>query len=98
MSIAIKISVNGGLYLKEPQNSTLGRKILKYSIILIDKSGFEAFTFKKLAEEIQSTEASIYRYFKNKHILLLYLFNWYWEWVNYLIIFNTKNITAPSVK
>ena len=98
MSVAIKISVNEGLYLKEPQNSTLGKKILKKSIILIDKNGFEAFTFKKLAEEIHSTEASIYRYFKNKHILLLYLFNWYWEWVNYLIIFNTKNITAPSIK
>ena len=87
MSVAIKISVNVGLYLKEPQNSTLGKKILKNSIILIDKNGFEAFTFTKLAEEIHSTEDSIYRYFKNKHILLLYLFNWYWEWVNYLIIF-----------
>ena len=29
MSVAIKISVNVGLYLKEPQNSTLGKKILK---------------------------------------------------------------------
>ena len=72
MSIEIKISLNNGLYLKEPQDSKLGRNIIKHSILLIDKFGFESFTFKKLAEEINSTEASIYRYFENKHLLLLF--------------------------
>ena len=70
MSINIKIVLNEGLYVKEPQDSELGRKIIKHSILLIDKLGFESFTFKKLANEIQSTEASIYRYFENKHLLL----------------------------
>ncbi|MFD1294885.1 TetR/AcrR family transcriptional regulator [Lutibacter holmesii] len=98
MSVAIKISLNKGLYLKEPQDSKLGRKMIKHSIMLIEKFGFEAFTFKKLAKEINSTEASIYRYFENKHLLLLFLVNWYWEWVSYLITLNTMNVTDPKLK
>ncbi len=98
MSIAVKISLNEGLYLKEPQDSKLGRSIMQTSILLINEYGFESFTFKKLAKEIHSTEASIYRYFENKHLLLLYLFNWYWEWVNYLITINTLNIEDPKKK
>ncbi len=98
MSIEIKISLNNGLYLKEPQDSKLGRNIIKHSILLIDKFGFESFTFKKLAEEIKSTEASIYRYFENKHLLLLFLVNWYWEWVSYLIGINTINVEDPKKK
>ena len=98
MSVELKISLNKGLYLKDPQDSELGRKIIRHSIILIEKIGIESFTFKKLSLEIHSTEASIYRYFMNKHILLLYLVNWYWEWVNYLIKINTMNINNPKTK
>ncbi len=98
MSVEIKISLNDGLYLKEPQDSKLGRNIIKYSIILIDEFGFEVFTFKKLAEKMNSTEASIYRYFENKHMLLLFLVNWYWEWVSYLISINTMNVVDPNKK
>lgn len=98
MSIEIKMFLNNGLYLKEPQDSKLGRNIIKHSILMIDDFGFEAFNFKKLAQNINSTEASIYRYFENKHLLLLYLVNWYWEWVNYLIDINTKNINDPRKK
>ena len=43
-----------------------------------------------------STEASVYRYFENKHLLLIYLVSWYWEWVSYLIDFNTMNIEDPK--
>jgi len=98
MSIEIKISLNDGLYLKEPQDSKLGRNIIKNSILFIDEFGFEAFTFKKLAKKINSTEASIYRYFENKHMLLLFLMNWYWEWVSYLIKINTMNVKEPKKK
>ncbi|TLX78349.1 TetR/AcrR family transcriptional regulator [Labilibacter sediminis] len=98
MSAEIKISLNKGLYLKDPQDSELGRSIIKNSIILIDEFGIESFTFKKLAAHIKSTEASIYRYFVNKHLLLLYLVNWYWEWVNFLISINTINITDSKTK
>ena len=98
MSIVIKISLNQGLYLKEPQDSVLGRKIIQHSILMISDIGFETFTFKKLAQEINSTEASIYRYFENKHLLLLFLVSWYWEWVTYLIDINTINIDDPKKK
>ena len=53
---------------------------------------------KKLAGKINSTEASIYRYFENKHILLIFLVNWYWEWVNYLIKINITNVDDPQKK
>jgi len=98
MSIEIKILLNKGLYLKDPQESKLGRNIIKHSILMIDEFGFESFNFKKLATKIESTEASIYRYFENKHLLLLFLVNWYWEWVNYLIDINIRNIEDPSRK
>jgi hypothetical protein len=98
VSVEIKISLNDGLYLKDPQDSELGRNIIKHSIILIEEIGIESFTFKKLSVRINSTEASIYRYFVNKHILLLYLVNWYWEWVMYLIHINTTNIDVAKTK
>lgn len=98
MSVEIKISLNDGIYLKDPQDSPLGRNILKHSILLIDKIGFEAFNFKKLALEMGSTEASVYRYFENKHALLLYLVAWYWGWVSYLLKINTMNIDNPQKK
>jgi len=98
MSIKIKIELNEGLYLKDPQDSKLGKKIIKFSVELINDIGFESFNFKKLATKINSTETSIYRYFENKHLLLLYLVNWYWEWVNYLIFINTMNIRDSKTK
>ena len=45
-----------------------------------------------------SNETSLYRYFENKHFLLLYLVVWYWNWVSYLIDYNTKNISDPNRK
>ena len=96
MMIGIKITLNERLYLRDPQDTALGKNIIKHSILLIDEVGFEAFTFKKLAHRMQSTESSVYRYFENKHMLLLYLVSWFWEWVNYLIDINTKNIDDPK--
>ncbi|MBS2097146.1 TetR/AcrR family transcriptional regulator [Carboxylicivirga linearis] len=98
MSIGIKISLNPKLYLRDPQETPLGQKIIKNSILLIDEIGFESFTFKKLAGKIKSTEASIYRYFENKHLLLIYLVSWYWEWLSYLIDINTLNIESSRKK
>jgi AcrR family transcriptional regulator len=94
----IKITINDKLYVKDPETSDLGRKILKNSILLIDEIGFEAFTFKKLGEKIQSNESSIYRYFENKHKLLVYLSSWYWSWVEYNLVFATNNISNPEEK
>ncbi|WP_438965995.1 TetR/AcrR family transcriptional regulator [Flavobacterium sp.] len=93
-----KITINDKLYVKDPETSDLGKKILQNSIILIDEIGFEAFTFKKLGEKIQSNESSIYRYFENKHKLLIYLSTWYWSWVEYNLVFATNNIADPLEK
>ncbi len=98
MAVNVSISLNPGLYIKDPQHSDLGKRIIKHSILLIDKIGFEQFNFKKLAEEMKSTEASIYRYFENKHLLLTYLVSWYWEWLNYMIKIKTFNIEDPKKK
>ncbi|MEM9835586.1 MAG: TetR/AcrR family transcriptional regulator [Bacteroidota bacterium] len=98
MVLDIRFQVNQSLYNKDPQETELGQKILKYSIILIDQIGIESFNFKKLAQKIHSTETSIYRYFDNKHALLLFLTSWYWEWVHYLIKINMKNIEDPVRK
>lgn len=94
----IKFDLNKSLFNKDPQESSLGKRILEHSIIMINEIGFEAFTFRKLAVEIGSAEKSIYRYFDNKHLLLLFLTSWYWEWVHYLISINIKNIEDPQRK
>lgn len=98
MFILTDISIPEGLSLKDPLQSKLGRKIISNSIILLDEIGFEAFTFRKLAKKMESNETTLYRYFENKHLLLLYLVVWYWNWVSYLIDYNTKNITNPDRK
>ncbi|EIA09544.1 TetR/AcrR family transcriptional regulator [Flavobacterium frigoris] len=88
----IKIQVNEKIYVKDPETSTLGKKIIKESILLIDDIGFDDFTFKKLGVKIGSNESSIYRYFENKHKLLVYLSSWYWNWMEYKLFFATNNI------
>lgn len=94
----LNITINENLYIKDPSRSEIGNNIINGSIELIDKLGFESFTFKKLAVEIQTTEASIYRYFESKNKLLLYLVNWYWGCVATRLLFETKNIEDPVLK
>lgn len=83
------------LFVRDPQDTDLGRNIIQKSIKMIDKLGFDDFTFRKLATEINSTEASVYRYFENKHKLLIYLIDWYWTWLEHQIAFHTNNIKDP---
>ena len=94
----IKIAVNEKLYVKDPESSDLGKKIIQNSILLIDEIGFDKFTFKKLGFRIGSNESSIYRYFDSKHKLLLYLSSWYWCWMEYRLVFATSNIVNPMEK
>lgn len=90
--------MNESLYLRNPETSELGRNIIKYSIELIHKSGFESFTFKKLSEAIGTTEAGVYRYFENKHNLLVYIVSFYWGWLEFQINYQTKNLKDPEIK
>ncbi len=98
MKLLLNIKMNEALFLRNPEGSELGRNILKHSVELIHRTGFEAFTFKKLAEDIGTTEAGIYRYFENKHKLLVYLTAWYWGWLEFQISFHTNNISDPKIK
>ncbi len=95
-NLHVQIEINSELYSKNPDSSELGRKIINKSIELIYEIGFEAFTFKKLGNLISSPESSIYRYFDNKHTLLLYLTSWYWTWTEYQLVFVTTNIDSPQ--
>jgi len=94
----LKIAVPEKIYVKDPESSELGKRIVQHSIILINNIGFDAFTFKKLGALIGSNESSIYRYFESKHKLLLYLSSWYWAWLEYQLVFETHNISDKKEK
>jgi AcrR family transcriptional regulator len=94
----VNIKVNEKLFLKNPTSSDLGMKIINIGIELLEEVGFENFTFKKLATRIETTEASIYRYFECKHSFLLYLINWYWGMIEYRLLIETANIDDPIRK
>ena len=98
MELQLQIKMNEKLFLRNPEQSELGKKIILHSIQLIHKNGFESFTFKKLAEDIGTTEAGIYRYFENKHRLLIYITAWYWSWLEYRVNVHTINIKDPVAK
>lgn len=89
----LKVRINEKMFIKDPESSDLGKRIIESSIILIHEIGFEGFTFKKLGFKIGSNESSIYRYFENKHKLLLYLTSWYWGWLEYRLVFATNSIS-----
>lgn len=88
----LKISVPEKIYVKDPQSSDLGKRIIQHSIIVINDIGFDSFNFKKLGKVIGSNESSIYRYFESKHKLLLYISSWYWAWIEYQLVFETHNL------
>ena len=94
----IRIHPNDKLVLRDPEDTQLGRNIVRQGLILMHKLGFEQFTFKKLADEMHTTEASIYRYFENKHRLLLYILNWYWNFLEYLVVFSLHNLQDTEEK
>lgn len=94
----LKIAVPDKIFIKDPESSDLGKRIIEHSILLIDEIGFDSFTFKKLGVKIKSNESSIYRYFESKHKLLLYLTSWYWAWVEYQLVFATHNFPDKKEK
>lgn len=98
MQFQIRIQPNSTLSLRDPEDTSLGRSIVRQGLVLMHRLGYEHFTFKKLADEIGTTEASIYRYFVNKHRLLLYILNWYWNFLEYLVVFHLQNLTDPEQK
>lgn len=98
MELDIRIKMNERLFLRNPEDSLLGKKLVKHGIYLINKVGFEDFTFKKLATDVNTTEATIYRYFENKHKFLVYLITWYWSYLEFKVLFSINNLTNPEIK
>ncbi len=95
---SLRIGINEKIYVKDPESSDLGKRIVEQSILMIKEMGFESFTFRKLGHRIGSNESSIYRYFENKHKLLLYLASWYWGWLEYKMVFATNGIADKVEK
>ena len=98
MDYSLSFRVNEKIYVRDPEGTELGKQMVKSAIDLIYTLGFEAFTFKKLATQMNTTEATIYRYFENKHRLLLYILNWYWSYMEYLVVFQLQPIADPKAK
>lgn len=98
MQVDFKVKMNEKLYLRDPDGTDIGKQIIKTSVTMMSEIGYELFTFKKLAIEIGSTEATVYRYFENKHKLLIYLVDWYWAFVEFQVIFQLNNVIDPAEK
>lgn len=94
----LKIAVPDIIFIKDPETSDLGKRIIEHSILLINEIGFDSFTFKKLGIKIGSNESSIYRYFESKHKLLLYLSSWYWAWLEYQLVTETFSMADAHIK
>jgi AcrR family transcriptional regulator len=92
LNLNIQLQVNKNLYIKHPESSKLGKNIIQSGIDLIYSIGYESFNFRKLAKMINTSEASIYRYFESKVKFLLYLTNWYWSWNEYRLAFQLANV------
>lgn len=90
------VSLDKALYAKDPVSSDIGKDILRESVKILAREGLEAFTFKKLATAMSSTETTVYRYFNNKHQLVMYLSSWYWTQLEWKIVFATANIPDPK--
>ncbi len=93
-----RIKIPHQLFLKDPSSSALGKAVLREGLRLMQEAGFEAFTFKKLADTVGSPESSMYRYFENKHRLLAYLISFYWCWQEYRVTFSVINMSDASSK
>jgi len=85
-------------YLKDPDSSETGRDIMVHGAAMMACGGIESFTFRKLAARAGITEATVYRYFSNKHQLLLFLLNRYWNALEYKAMLETVHINNPLAR
>ena len=98
MDFKLSFDINKSIYIKNPENSDLGKRIIKKSIELIADIGLESFNFKKLAQEVGTTEATVYRYFENKNKLLLFIITYYWFFIDFFLDYQTQNLKDPKMK
>lgn len=98
MQVLLKFKLNEHLYIRDPEHTELGKMIVEKGIELIYEIGFEQFTFKKLAQRIESTETTIYRYFSSKQKLLTYILNWYWCYLEFVAKMRLQEMTSSEEK
>lgn len=96
--VEFRFRLNENLFLRNPDDTASGRLILQQGLSLMLEIGFEAFTFRKLAEKAGITEATVYKYFSNKHRLLQYYFDLYWVWMKELGSLETSRHQHPEQK
>lgn len=94
----VKIKINSGFFIKDPESSEIGKLIVNNSIELIGTIGSVNFSIKKLSVFMKCPESTIYRYFTNKLMIVQYLSSYYWGSLEYQIILQTKNIRSPKDK
>jgi AcrR family transcriptional regulator len=94
----IRIGVHEKIFIKDPESTELGKRIVQKGVELIEAVGLEQFNFKKLATALGVSESSIYRYFENKYMFLLYISAWYWTWMETFLVFATSHLHASEEK
>lgn len=96
--VEFRFRLNENLFLRNPDETSSGRLILRQGLSLMLEIGFEAFTFRKLADKAGITEATVYKYFSNKHRLLQYYFDLYWVWMKELGLLEASRHQDPAQK
>ncbi len=94
----VSLVFDKGLYTKDPMSSAIGQEIIRQSVEMIADKGLDQFTFKKLAQQLPSTESTIYRYFQNKHQLATYLASYHWSQMEWRLAFATANIDQDILR
>lgn len=89
-------SPSAQLYVRDPRSTEVGQALLREGATLFLELGLEGFTARKLAERADTTEATVYKYFKNKHRLLQYYFQLYWMWLEQQIKVFTAVLETPE--
>ena len=59
---------------------------------------YETASLSAIISKLDLAKGSFYRYFENKHRLLIYITAWYWSWLEYRVVFSTTNIKDPEKK
>jgi AcrR family transcriptional regulator len=97
-TLHLNLDLPSCLYLKNPESSDLGKRILIEAASFIGSNGIDEFNFLKLAKKVGCTEATVYRYFHNKQQLVQYLLNIYWGSICVEIEYSTRQIKSARKK
>lgn len=95
MNLHFQVHIPSRMAQHDPSLSRTGLKILNTAIQMIADEGYEVFHLSRLAEKADTVESTVYRYFENKHKLLLYISGWYWAYLDFSIDYESRNLNEP---